>query len=323
MLYLAPLQGYTNYIFRNVYHKHFNGIDIAISPFVSLVDGKRVKLSHLKDVLPENNSGMKVIPQILGYNPEQFIIMARDLYNLGYESINWNLGCPVSGIAQKKRGSGMLPYPQLIEETLNEILPKIPNKLSIKSRLGYFNNKELLNVLPVLNSFPLEFLNIHPRIGKQMYKGELDLEAFSARVEICEHKIIFSGDIIDYDFYNKMKNKFPSINDWMLGRGLLSNLFLPNEILQKENISDEEKLKIFSSFVNELFEETKNTSTADVHLLNKMKEYWKYFKNMFDEGDEIFNTLKFIQDVEKFSNTTNEILFETNIVFSSLNSKKI
>lgn len=308
MLYLAPLQGFTNYIFRNVYNKYFDGIDLAISPFVSLVDGKRVKLSHLKDVLPENNSGMKVIPQILGYKPEQFIIMARDLYNLGYESINWNLGCPVHGIAQKKRGSGMLPYPHLIEETLNEVIPQIPNKLSIKTRLGYYNNRELLNIFPMLNSFPLEFLNIHPRIGKQMYEGNLHLEAFADCVNICTHKIIFSGDIFDYDFYIKMKNQFPSIDDWMLGRGLLSNLFLPNEILQNHNYSKEEKLNIFRSFINDLFEEIKNTSTADVHLLNKMKEYWKYFKNMFVDGDEIFNTLKFIQDVENFSTATNEII---------------
>ncbi|MCD4773644.1 MAG: tRNA-dihydrouridine synthase family protein [Bacteroidales bacterium] len=308
MLYLAPLQGYTNYIFRNVYSRFFDGIDIAVSPFVSLVDGKRIKLTHLKDVLPENNSGMMVIPQILGYRPEQFIIMANDLYKLGYESINWNLGCPVPAIARKKRGSGMLSHPKLIEETLNEVLPNIPNKLSIKTRLGYLNNKELLNVIPVLNDFPLEFLNIHPRIGKQMYEGELDLETFSTCIKVSKHKIIFSGDIIDYDFYNKIKNQFPSINDWMLGRGLLSNLFLPNEILQKEDYSKEIKLEIFSNFINELFEEIKKTMTADVHLLNKMKEYWVYFKRMFVDGDEIFNTLKYIQDIEKFHKTTNEIL---------------
>lgn len=308
MLYLAPLQGYTNYIFRNIYNSFFDGIDVAVSPFVSLVDGKRVKRSHLKDVLPENNSGMKVIPQILGYRPDQFIIMANDLYNLGYESLNWNLGCPVPSIARKKRGSGMLSHPELIEKTLNEVLHRIPNKLSIKTRLGYLNNKELFNIIPVLNNFPLEFLNIHPRIGIQMYEGVLDLEAFSACVEISEHKIVFSGDIIDYDFYNNIKNQFLSINDWMLGRGLLSNLFLPNEILQKKIFSKEEKLEIFSNFLNGLFEELKKTKTADKHVLNKMKEYWVYFKRMFVNGDEIFNTLKNIQDIEKFYKTTHEFL---------------
>ena len=308
MLYLAPLQGYTDYIFRNVYNKYFDGIDVAVSPFVSLVDGKRVKRTHLKDVLPENNSGMKVIPQILGYLPDQFIVMANDLFNLGYESLNWNLGCPVPSIARKKRGSGMLSHPKLLEKTLNEVLPKIPNKLSIKTRLGYLNNKELLDVIPVLNDFPLEFLNIHPRIGIQMYEGGLDIEAFSNCVEITKHKIIFSGDIIDYDFYNNMKNRFPSINDWMLGRGLLSNLFLPNEILKKENFSKEEKLMIFSNFINGLFKELTKTKTADKHVLNKMKEYWVYFKRMFVDGDEIFNTVKLIQDIEKFHKTTNEFL---------------
>jgi len=311
MLYLAPLQGYTNYIFRNVYNSYFEGIDLAVSPFVTLVEGKRVKRSHLKDVLPENNSGMKLIPQVLGYLPDQFIVMANDLYNLGYESLNWNLGCPVSSIARKKRGSGMLSHPELIEKTLNELLPKIPNKLSIKARLGYLNNKELLNIIPILNSFPLEFLNVHPRIGLQMYEGQLDLEAFSACVELSKHKIVFSGDIIDFDFHNELKNQFPSINDWMLGRGLLSNLFLPDEILQKKNYTKEKKLEVFSEFVNALFEELKKTKTADKHVLNKMKEYWVYFKRMFVDGDEIFNTLKYIQDPEEFNKMTHHFLVST------------
>ncbi|MBI9036593.1 MAG: tRNA-dihydrouridine synthase family protein [Bacteroidales bacterium] len=308
MLYLAPLQGYTDYIFRNVYNNFFEGIDVAISPFVTLVEGKHVKRSHLKDVLPENNSGIKVIPQVLGYLPDQFIVMANDLYDLGYESLNWNLGCPVPSIARKKRGSGMLSHLELIEKTLNEVLPKIPNKLSIKARLGYLNNKELLNIIPILNSIPLEFLNIHPRIGLQMYEGELDLEAFCECIKISNHKIVFSGDIIDFNFYNELKSRFPSIKDWMLGRGLLSNLFLPNEILQKKNYSKTEKLIIFSDFINALFEELKKTKTADKHVLNKMKEYWVYFKRMFVDGDEIFNTLKYIQDIERFTDITNEFL---------------
>lgn len=308
MIYLAPLQGLTNYIFRNSYHRFFDGIDIAVSPFVSLVDGKRVKKTHLKDILPENNTGMKVIPQILGYQPDQFLVMANDLHKLGYKSINWNLGCPVPAIARKKRGSGMLLYPDLIEETLNEIIPKISNRLSIKTRLGYFDNTEILKILPILNNFPLESITIHPRIGIQMYDGKLDLDTLKSCVNISKHKIIFSGDIVDYYSYKNIKDQFPEINDFMLGRGLLYNLFLPNKILQKENFSDKEKIKTFSNFINYLFEEIKNTSTAEVHLLNKMKEYWKYFKFMLHDGDIFFDKIKLVQDIDSYQKTSTEFL---------------
>ena len=115
-LYFAPIRGFTNALYRNLYAEFFSGFDLAVAPFISTVQAKRINKSHIKDILPENNSGMPIIPQILSNDPDGFIKLAHVIFDLGYETVNWNLGCPFPIVAKKKRGSGMLPYTDEIKD---------------------------------------------------------------------------------------------------------------------------------------------------------------------------------------------------------------
>jgi tRNA-dihydrouridine synthase len=152
-LYLAPLRGFTEFIYRNAFVRHFGGFDVAVAPFIPTMTAARFKKTHLKDVLPENNHAMSIIPQIIGNNPEDFIPLAKRLFDLGYETVNWNLGCPFPMVAKKQRGSGLLPHPQKIEAFLEATLPAIPNRLSVKVRLGRKKTDEILTLLPIFNQW--------------------------------------------------------------------------------------------------------------------------------------------------------------------------
>ncbi len=308
MLFLAPLHGYTDYVFRNAYAKHFKGIDYAITPFVSLVIGKRVKHAHLRDVLPENNHGMKLIPQVLGTDPDQFIIMAEDLHKLGYESVNWNLGCPIRAIARKKRGSGLLPYPDLIREILERILPQLPVKLSIKTRLGYEAVCEIDKLMPVYNSFPLEYLIIHPRIGTQMYEGRVNLKKFRSCLSVSTNPVIYNGDIYDVEKFEELKKQFASVQGWMLGRGALENLFLPEMIRGQFHYPTQEIREKIICFHHDLMSGLENRMKREKNVLNKSKEYWGHFQKMFCRGDEIFDELKITQSVKEYRRKADWIL---------------
>ncbi|MCP4023705.1 MAG: hypothetical protein GY729_17805 [Desulfobacteraceae bacterium] len=122
---LAPLQGFTDVTFRNVFCDHFKGFDIAIAPFISTMGQQRLKPSRIKDVLPEQNKKLPVIPQILGNVAADFIFLANYLYDMGHKKVNWNLGCPYPMVANKQRGSGMLPYTDRIQTFLDRVIPEI------------------------------------------------------------------------------------------------------------------------------------------------------------------------------------------------------
>ena len=166
------MRGLTDAVFRNTYTRFFSGIDWAITPFLTTVRGAKIKTSHLKEVLPENNSAMPVVPQIIGNDPDEFITLAIALFDLGYTSVNWNLGCPFARVAKKKRGSGLLSHPERIDAFLEKASTALgDDRISIKMRLGRHHRDEILALMPVLSSYPLSSIILHPRTGRTDVRG--------------------------------------------------------------------------------------------------------------------------------------------------------
>ena len=313
MILLAPLQGYTDFIFRNAYNRHYNGIDIAVSPFISLTQGESKTLITAKDVLPANNNGMPVIPQLMGSNPEQFIHFARILSEWGYNTLNWNLGCPIKHITRKKRGSGLLQYPELVREILEKIIPYIPQRLSIKLRLGLNNVNEIYPIIPVLNDFPLENIIIHPRTAKQMYEGEVHHNILQNCLPLFKHEIIYNGDIFNYEDYKTIQNKYPTIKKWMIGRGVLSNPFLPATIKQYQLPSPEKSKEIFSSFIFDLYSEMLMFLPENL-MKDKAKDMWKFFSRRFTESSKVYYRIVHTHSSEEISTVTKKIFDENEFI---------
>jgi tRNA-dihydrouridine synthase len=316
-IYLAPIQGITDYIFRNQILKHFVGLDIVFAPFVRFQHGLEFKKSQLTDIQPINNQTEFFIPQILSKSAEEILYFAQYINNLGYKELNWNLGCPFPMVTNKQLGSGMLPYPEIIDQTLQNVFSKIETKLSVKMRLGLINSSESIDVIKILNNYPLSELIIHPRVGKQMYKGKVDLESFSKCLEISKHKICYNGDLNNYSDFVNLKNKFKSINTFMLGRGMIANPFLAEEITKEEVIDPGIKLERFSLFHNELFENYATVLSGPGHLLTKMQQFWEYFSLSFEDSHKVFKMIKKAKSVEKYQNAIFEIFNKQDLVIKS------
>ena len=106
--YLAPMEAVTGFVYRNVYHSMYGDMDKYFAPFITPTQKKILRTRERKDVAPENNVGMCMIPQILTNNAEQFIETCEFLAKQGYKEVNLNLGCPAATVVTKGRGSGFL-----------------------------------------------------------------------------------------------------------------------------------------------------------------------------------------------------------------------
>lgn len=299
-LYLAPLRGITDVLFRNVFVSHFDGFDIAIAPFINPQRSPSKKKNLLADVFPENNRQLPIIPQLLNNTAEDFLDLAFRLEDLGYTRLNWNLGCPAPMVANKGRGSGLLPYPDQIIELLDDVLPRLTASLSIKMRLGFREKSESFELLPRLNDYPLEELIIHPRLGKQMYKGKTDPDGFARCLSLTSHKVIYNGDINSVVTYTELAQKFDSISSWMIGRGVLANPFLAEEIKGKTEMDPAVRQKRIRAFHDELCEGYREKLSGPGHLLGKMKQLWLYLAASFPGKEKVMKKLKKARNEEQF-----------------------
>jgi tRNA-dihydrouridine synthase B len=277
-LILAPMQNLTNYYFRNAFNKFFpNTIDSAVTPFISASNNIKINKNKFKDINKENNNiSFPIIPQILGNKPEEILDLVKIIEKMGYRTINLNLGCPKKDIVNKGRGAGLIKNKELVETIIKTILDNTSVNISLKVRLGGKNKEELYNLIPIINSYPLESIIIHPRMAIDMYEGKVDLDSFeNIYKEIKRTKVIYNGDIFSKEDFKMLKQRFPQINYWMIGRGILRNPTLAAEI---RGINFDKK-QLLKPFYKEVFNNFKNSLSFsnDNLVLNKMKEFSKYF----------------------------------------------
>jgi len=299
-LYLAPLRGFTDATFRNTYWRHFGGaFDVAVTPFVTSVKGKRVKRTHLKDIWPENNSAAPLIPQILSKNADHFVTLAKAMADMGYQCVNWNLGCPYIMVAKKGRGSGLLPYPEQIDAILEKFFISVPCRLSVKTRLGRFSGDEIFKLMPIFNRYPLSELIVHARTGIQMYTGAPDLERFAQVSALSDHPVVYNGDITSLSSFTLLANRFKNINRWMIGRGVLANPFLPLVIKAGEDHLDD-KVSKMKRFHDDLFHTYCEILYGPAHPTDRMKGFWSYFARSYKNGDKFLKKIRKTKSIAQY-----------------------
>ena len=313
-LILAPLQGYTDAVFRQIYVRHFKGLDGALAPFISTMGQARLKPSRIKDVLPENNPGLTVIPQILGNVAEDFIFLARHLTGYGYDTMNWNMGCPHSKIARKKRGSGMLPWPDMVDALLDAVFGAGVCKLSVKVRLGRKDKDEIFNLLPVFEKYPLEEIIVHPRTGVQMYTGAADRDAFEQVARHTGHRLVYNGDITSKEIFDTVHRRFPQVDTFMIGRGVLADPFLPARIKGLDWEKDRE-LEILKLFHDELFFTYSEKFYGPTHVTGRMKGFWHYLGPSFKESRKPLKPVFKARDRESYKRAV-DLFFAASPVFA-------
>ena len=273
---LAPLRGVTIRCFRETFAEQIReaGFTEAITPFLSanpgfdpLKDRELANSSH-RDTKTQSTTGnsvpslplrdtIKVTPQFIGKDPESLRACLLRIKEAGYDTADLNCGCPYPMVRNKGRGSGLLRTPAILEkmiavgcETMGE------GKFSVKARLGFDGNDELLALMPMLNSFPLRFLTVHARNARQMYGGECDWESFKKVAAVAKMPIVANGDL------PLLPQKDGEL---MIGRAFIRQLGMRDDI-------------------GELLSRYVDASTAELcgpsPVLGRMKELIAYWKDL-------------------------------------------
>lgn len=296
----SPLQGFTDFRFRNAQNKLFGGIDTFYSPYIRLNGKLVIKPSYERDLLPENNIGLEVIPQVITNDAEEFLFVAKYVRELGYKELNWNLGCPYPMVTKSGMGSGLIKNTDQINHILDRAHSETDIIVSMKMRLGYDTTEEILDVLPILDTYPIKNIAIHARIGKQLYKGGVHLDAFQQCIDNTKHKLYYNGDITSVAKFHEMQERFPSIDHWMIGRGLISDPFLPSMIRNNTPEYPKNKMELFSAFHDTLYAIYSESLSGQTHILLKMYHLWEYFSATFANPHKVLKQIKKAQSIRNY-----------------------
>ena len=297
-IHFAPLQGYTDAIYRSAHARIFGGIASYYTPFVRLEHGD-FRRKDVRELDADNNRGVNLTPQLIASTPEKILRILALFIEKGYKNVDINLGCPFPTLAKRHNGAGLLPYPDEVKALLMAAIEAHPEiRFSVKIRLGWEDANECMALLPLLNSLPLSHITMHPRLGKQQYKGEVDLEAFQRFYAECEKPLIYNGDLLTLDDIDTISNRFPRLSGLMIGRGLLANPALAIEYQQGTPLSPKEKIEKIRLLHADVFSQYGNLlEGGDLQLLTKMRTFWEY---LLPDGDR--KAKKVIHKTSKLSN---------------------
>lgn len=294
--YLAPMEGITGYIYRNCYKKFFDNIDKYFTPFITPNESTSLTTKELRDLLPENNKGISIVPQILTNDSQGFIFTCKKLEELGYSEVNLNLGCPSGTVVSKNRGSGFLAKTEELDIFLDEIFKIDSMKISIKTRIGKDKPEEFYELIKIFNKYPIEELIIHPRTQKDFYKNKPNLEVFKAALSLSSNPIGYNGDIFTVSDYKELIKDFPKLEKVMLGRGVIANPGLVGSIRDDSYIDK----KIFKDFHDEVLNTYIEVYKDKRNAILRMKELWGYMIYMFSDNKKYIKKIKKAQNLNDY-----------------------
>lgn len=314
--YLAPMEGITGYIYRQAYNSCFKPMDRYFTPFLAPKHKSGFSSKELNDILPEHNQGMEVIPQILTSDPEDFLDTAVKLKKYGYTEVNLNLGCPSGTVAAKGKGAGFLKDTEKLARFLGEVSEGMEREnlhFSIKTRVGVESEEEFQTLLGLYNQCPLTELIIHPRVLKDFYKYNVRMNAFKEGFEKSRHSVCYNGDVFRRKDYDRLIKEYPDLDKIMMGRGIMMNPFLMEEIADgtSQEVSGKmtaaRKADRLEKFHRLLCDGYAHVMSGDRPVLFKMKELWGFLIHSCPEEEKLMKKIRKAQHLEEYERVVSEL----------------
>lgn len=314
--YLAPMEGITGYIYRQAYNSCFKPMDRYFTPFLAPKHKSGFSSKELNDILPEHNQGMEVIPQILTSDPEDFLDTAVKLKEYGYTEVNLNLGCPSGTVAAKGKGAGFLKDTEKLARFLGEVSEGMEREnlhFSIKTRVGVESEEEFQTLLGLYNQCPLTELIIHPRVLKDFYKYNVRMNAFREGFEKSRHSVCYNGDVFRRKDYDRLIKEYPDLDKIMMGRGIMMNPFLMEEIADgtSQEVSGKmtaaRKADRLEKFHRLLCDGYAHVMSGDRPVLFKMKELWGFLIHSCPEEEKLMKKIRKAQHLEEYERVVSEL----------------
>ena len=229
-IYFAPMEGMTDGVLRQTHNRIFGGVDVYCLPFHKLTQTLSLLTREIRDISPEENEGLTVLPQALTRDPGQLAAWLDFVSECGYAAADLNLGCPSPTVTKRGRGSGLLRDRGCLRSFFDRVFANtLPVSLSVKTRIGWESPDEWPALLDLLADYPFAHVTVHVRTTKEQYAGPVHPEAFEQAVGKLPRPV-YNGDLRTAEDVESLAAHIPGTEAVMIGRGLLADPALARKI---------------------------------------------------------------------------------------------
>ncbi|MBQ6719001.1 MAG: tRNA-dihydrouridine synthase family protein [Oscillospiraceae bacterium] len=292
------MEGLTDSIYRRAHHTYFSGVDRYYMPFLSPTIHRSLTHREDRELPMAGSEAFAAVPQILTKVPDDFLWAAQVCLDRGYDEVNLNVGCPSGTVVSKGKGSGMLRDLEALDRFLDAIFHGSPLPISIKTRLGLEDPGEFPAILEIFNQYPIKELTVHPRVRKQFYNGNVDMEMFRFAAEHSRNPLCYNGDLTSVEQIAAIAREFPAVEAVMIGRGLVAD---PGLLCGGTDVAALEQ------FMNALLEEYTVAFGGSRNAMFRLKENWGFLHTRFEGVDKLWKKLRKTTDLNEYKSITAEI----------------
>jgi len=266
--------------------------DRYYTPFIPA--HKKFGNKYKAEILPENNKGIDLIPQIMIGDSMELKELENLILPYGYDELNINTGCPSGTVVSKCRGAGLLRDIDHFDAFLEDLFDNKSCKLSIKTRLGWSDYSEWKKIAEVIGRYPFTEVIIHARVREEFYNGIPHIEAMQIADEYIKTPKCYNGDIYSLEDLEKINIQYPWLDEFMIGRGILTNPSLIEQIKcgDKFEQNDLEINKRILAFMDDLFETYLVQFGSEINTLYHMKELWSHLGKNYPEHEKELKTIR-------------------------------
>lgn len=234
-LFLAPMEGVVDWVMRDMLTQ-IGGIDQCVTEFIRITN--QVYPDHVfYKYCPElktnskTRAGVPVAVQLLGGQAEPLALNALRAVELGALGIDLNFGCPAKTVNRHDGGATLLKSCDRIFDIVSVVRKLIPRHIpvSAKIRLGFEDRSSCIEIAQAVEAAEASYLTVHCRSKTDGYKPPAYWEWIPKIKEKCKINIIANGEIWTVEDYLRCR-EVTGCNDFMIGRGVLSNPYLFQQI---------------------------------------------------------------------------------------------